>query len=69
MPWQDKVEEWCNDPVTKQFFAEIRLDIGGLTERMLADETPYEDVLKIRGMVAALRGVLDMPKDGISKPE
>lgn len=69
MHWQDRVEEWCKDVVTKQFFADIKADIETLNEELLADETDYKKVLKLRGMIASLRGVLDMPKDGITEPE
>lgn len=67
MRWGDKVREWQASEVTKAFFAEIREDFGNLQEALVKEVDPYQ-MMRLQGMCRALKGVLDMPTDGINDP-
>lgn len=67
MLWEDKVEEWRADEVTKAFFADVSRDIEGLTNT-LVEEDKAETIMRLQGMLRALKGVLGMPEDGITPP-
>ena len=75
MNWKDQVDAWNNNPVTKQFKKEIGEDIAYLTEslinteptiskdaegRTIIKERTSEEYMQLRGMIKALRGVLEM---------
>lgn len=67
MLWEDKVEKWRNDAVTKAFFSDIVRDVEGLTSTLVAEDK-VETIMRLQGMVRALQGVLNMPEDGIEEP-
>ena len=67
MRWEDRVREWQASEVTKAFFAEIREDFGDLQEALVKEVDPYQ-MMRLQGMCRALKGVLDMPTDGINDP-
>ena len=67
MLWADKVREWQASEVTKAFFAEVMEDFGDLQEALVKEVDPYQ-MMRLQGMCRALKGVLDMPTDGINDP-
>ena len=67
MRWEDKVREWQASEVTKAFFAEVMGDFGDLQEALVKEADPYQ-MMRLQGMCRALKGVLDMPTDGINDP-
>lgn len=67
MLWADKVREWQASEVTKAFFAEVMEDFGDLQEAFVKEVDPYQ-MMRLQGMCRALKGVLDMPTDGINDP-
>ena len=67
MLWVDKVREWQASEVTKAFFAEVMEDFGDLQEALVKEADPYQ-MMRLQGMCRALKGVLDMPTDGINDP-
>ncbi len=62
MSWEKKVEDWLVHPVTIQFRKEIESDLAECIEGMInpPSEKTEEITILLRGMVRALRGVLDM---------
>lgn len=72
MSWEKQIEDWEYLPVTKAFKQEVRDDIEMLMEALISTspvigedgKTPRlqtaDDYMQIRGMIKALRGVLDM---------
>ena len=66
MLWEDKVAAWKADEVTKAFFAEIKVDIMRLTDALI-EATDPDKICRIQGMIRSLRGVVDMPEDGIAE--
>jgi len=75
--WDKAVEEWIHHPVTKAFHVELRNDIEMLIENLIATDRvsdadskesrqrTSEEYMELRGMIKALRGVLDM---GVTDP-
>lgn len=68
MRWEDKIREWQLLDVTKAFFEEIVKDLTDLQDALVKEAEPYQ-MMRLQGMCRALRGVLDMPKDGIRNPD
>lgn len=64
MLWEDKVKAWQSDEVTKAFFSDIEQDIDSLTMTLIATDD-INTMLRLQGMIRSLRGVVDMPEDGI----
>lgn len=64
MLWEDKVKAWQSDEVTKAFFSDIEQDIDSLTRTLIATDD-INTMLRLQGMIRSLRGVADMPEDGI----
>ena len=67
MLWADKVREWQASEITKAFFAEVMEDFRDLQEALVKEADPYQ-MMRLQGMCRALKGVLDMPTDGINDP-
>lgn len=80
MDWSARVEEWKKHPVTEMFITEIEEDIEYLMASLLSTDpvimpmpdgsnatraSTSEDYMQIRGMIKALKGVLDM---GVTDP-
>lgn len=69
MLWEDKVENWRNDEVTKAFLNELRCDLEELNAKLINASDPTE-IWRLQGMCRAYQAVLDIPeKDGIENPE
>lgn len=67
MPWVDKVKAWKEDEVTKAFFSDIENDISNLLSALVeTDDTTT--MLRLQGMLRALKGVMGMVEDGIDEP-
>lgn len=64
MLWEDKIKAWQSDEVTKAFFSDIEQDIDSLTRTLIATDD-INTMLRLQGMIRSLRGVVDMPEDGI----
>ena len=67
MLWEDRVKVWQSDEVTKAFFSDIEQDIDSLTRTLIATDD-INTMLRLQGMIRSLRGVVDMPEDGIKDP-
>lgn len=67
MLWEDRVENWKKDIVTKAFFADMENDLQQLIELLINEEDQIK-VYKLQGMIAAIRGVIGAPNDGIPDP-
>ena len=64
MLWEDRVQAWLDNEVTKAFFLDVERDIRSLQQE-LDDAEELPSIYRLQGMRRALKGVLDMPKDGI----
>lgn len=68
MLWEDKVEAWRTNEVTEAFFASVQCDIYELTAALIMEEDTHK-MMRLQGMIRALKGVADMPDDGIDEPK
>jgi len=69
MLWADKVQEWLSLEVTKEYFKALEADLEGL-QQALIQEGDMQTMLRLQGMVRALRGAIDMVTlDGLDEPK
>jgi len=69
MRWEGLVEEWEQHPVTRAFKAEVKKDMEQWMNELVYEKSPRKTEI-VKGMIRALRAVLDMGvTDPILNPE
>lgn len=68
MLWDEKVEEWLQNEVTKAFFKEMMEDRDSLMATLVFTTLSQEDIYTVRGMIRAIQAVLDAPTKDKIKP-